>query len=199
KWNGSTILRVSLADLGFKLVFGHGDVLCPHTYDDTGIQVITVLDITGVHIVKIAWCHCADAPMPAEQLLSCKWFPATILRPRTSVTFRALKLFHLLSHVVQTNPWDFAGTMHWMTDNVCPFSVTNIYKLFKHIQRQWRVVKAWKRAGVRDPSLPRNSGSLAIFCVSCPIPGVSLKPGWEKEPERYVSICGEWAGAEFFQ
>ncbi|KIJ31225.1 hypothetical protein M422DRAFT_78544, partial [Sphaerobolus stellatus SS14] len=33
----------------------------------------------------------------AEQLLSCKWFPATVLRPQTAVTFRVLKLFHMLT------------------------------------------------------------------------------------------------------
>ncbi|KIJ40051.1 hypothetical protein M422DRAFT_81245, partial [Sphaerobolus stellatus SS14] len=118
----------------------------------------------------------------AEQLFARKWFPATILRPRTAFTFRVLKLFHLLNHIARTSPWDFAGTMHRVTDHVCTTEVTDIYKTFKHVQRQWRVVRAWKRGGVQDPKLIREPGSLVLGCVSCPIPGVNLDAGWEKHP-----------------
>ncbi|KIJ52283.1 hypothetical protein M422DRAFT_77393, partial [Sphaerobolus stellatus SS14] len=58
----------------------------------------------------------------------------------------------------------------------------DIYKPFKHVQRQWRVVRAWKRGGVSDSKATRKSGSLAMGCVSCPIPGINLDDGWEKDP-----------------
>ncbi|KIJ38144.1 hypothetical protein M422DRAFT_177109 [Sphaerobolus stellatus SS14] len=119
----------------------------------------------------------------SEQLFTRKWFPATILCPRTAFTFRVLKLFHLLNHMACTTPWDFAGTMHRITDHVCTTDVTDIYKTFKHVQRQWRVVCAWKRGGVRDAKAPRQPGSLVIGCVSCPMPGINLNANWEKHPD----------------
>ncbi|KIJ28991.1 hypothetical protein M422DRAFT_189107, partial [Sphaerobolus stellatus SS14] len=117
-----------------------------------------------------------------EQLFSRRWFPASTLRPRTAITFHALKLFHLLNHVGQMSLWDYVGTMHRLTDNVCTSS--DVYKPFKHVQRQWRAVRAWKRGGVRDELTPRKSGGLAMLCVSCPIPGINLDEGWENHPDR---------------
>ncbi|KIJ32881.1 hypothetical protein M422DRAFT_81509, partial [Sphaerobolus stellatus SS14] len=169
EWDGDCLRRRSLAELGFIIFFGHGNNACPHVNDEWGIQDITVLDVTGVHTVRMGWCRCANALTQAEQLFARKWFPATILRPRTAFTFRVLKLFHLLNHVARTSPWDFAGTMHRLTDHVC--STADIYKTFKNVQRQWWVVHAWKRSGVRDPKLPRQPGSLIMGCVSCPTPG----------------------------
>ncbi|KIJ22551.1 hypothetical protein M422DRAFT_197035 [Sphaerobolus stellatus SS14] len=72
----------------------------------------------------MGWCRCATACSQAEQLFARKWFPATILRPRTAFTFRVLKLSHLLNHIARTSPWDFAGTMHRVTDHVCTTEVT---------------------------------------------------------------------------
>ncbi|KIJ25942.1 hypothetical protein M422DRAFT_192828 [Sphaerobolus stellatus SS14] len=182
-WDGNSLRHVNLKELGMTVSFGHELGLCPHMATEGGPQDITILDVTGIHSVRMAWCRCAAAPTQAEQLFERKWFPATLQRPRTAISFRVLKLFHLLNHVARTNPWDFAGTMHRLTDNVCPTSVTDIYKPFKHVQRQWRVVRAWKRGGVRDPALPRLNGSLAMWCVSCPIPGVNLDPGWQQHPD----------------
>ncbi|KIJ30688.1 hypothetical protein M422DRAFT_186819 [Sphaerobolus stellatus SS14] len=170
EWNNNCLVQRTLKDLGHIVYFGHGDKPCPYIDDELGVQDITLLDVTGVHTVQMGWCRCAGAPTQAEQLLGRKWFPATILRPRTAITFRVLKLFHLLNHIARTNPWDFAGTMHRLTDNVSPSSVTDIYKPFKHVKRQWRVIRAWKRGGVRDPNVPRESGGLAMGCVSCPKP-----------------------------
>ncbi|KIJ30682.1 hypothetical protein M422DRAFT_186777, partial [Sphaerobolus stellatus SS14] len=183
EWNGNCLVRRTLKELGHIVHFGHGPNACPHVNNEWGVQDITILDVTGVHVVRMGWCRCAGAVTQAEQLLQRKWFPATILRPRTAFTFRVLKLFHLLNQVARTNPWDFAGSMHRLTDSVCPTSVTDIYKPFKHVQRQWRVVRAWKRGGVLDSRVTRKSGSLAMRCVSCPMPGINLDAGWEKHPD----------------
>ncbi|KIJ52282.1 hypothetical protein M422DRAFT_156835 [Sphaerobolus stellatus SS14] len=123
-WDGNCLVHRTLKELGHIVYFGHGDKACPHIDDEWGAQDITLLDVTGVHIVRMGWCRCAGAPTQAEQLLERKWFPATIIRPRTAITFRVLKLFHLLNHVARTNPWDFAGTMHRLTDSVVLTSVT---------------------------------------------------------------------------
>ncbi|KIJ43647.1 hypothetical protein M422DRAFT_169455 [Sphaerobolus stellatus SS14] len=122
------------------------------------------------------------------QLFRRRMFPASMSRPRTAFTFRLLKLFHMLNHVARTTQWDFVGTLHRLTDNVNPKGTPNIYKTFKEVQRQWRVVRAWKCAGVMEPSLPREEGSLVLGCVSCPLPGINLDEDWEKHKHTYVTI-----------
>ncbi|KIJ29029.1 hypothetical protein M422DRAFT_215184, partial [Sphaerobolus stellatus SS14] len=94
EWDGNCLCRTSLAELVLIIFFGHGHQPCPNIHDELGIQDITILDITGVHTVRMGWCRCATACSQAEQLFARKWFPATILRPRTAFTFRVLKLFH---------------------------------------------------------------------------------------------------------
>ncbi|KIJ44660.1 hypothetical protein M422DRAFT_167911, partial [Sphaerobolus stellatus SS14] len=53
---------------------------------------------------------------------------------------------------------------------------------------QWRVVHAWKRAGVTDSSLPREAGKLVMGYVSCPLPGINLDDDWENDPHTYVIV-----------
>ena len=124
KWNGSFFQVETLCSLGLILSMGHGEKLCPYGNNELGPQMLTVLDVSGVHEVRVMWCRCATAATYAKQLFSRRLFPATIQRPKTVFTFRVLNLFHLLNHIGRTTPWDFAGTMHRLTDNVRPSTVT---------------------------------------------------------------------------
>ncbi|KIJ48953.1 hypothetical protein M422DRAFT_247327 [Sphaerobolus stellatus SS14] len=183
EWQNTHYVRRPLADLGLTLNMGHGLQKCQHTHDGTGVQKIIIVDLNGVHEIMVAWCRCAHAPSLAEQLFGHKLFPASLSKPRTAFTFRLFKFFQLLNHVARTSPWDFAGTLHRLTDNVNPQGSPNIYKNFKDTQRQWRVVRAWKRAGVLDATLARDKGSLVIPCVSCPMPGINLDNNWQDHPD----------------
>ncbi|KIJ27639.1 hypothetical protein M422DRAFT_271180 [Sphaerobolus stellatus SS14] len=166
EWNGSFFEKCSLADLGAVLPMGHNGVPCPHVHTQGGPQTLVILDTNGIHEVQVGWCRCAGAPSASKQLFDKKLFLATMARPRTAFTFRALTLFHMLNHVSKATPWDFAGTMQRLTDNIDHHGVPDIYKMFKVVQRQWRI-----------------SGQLAFPCVSCPVPGVNLDPDWKKEPD----------------
>jgi hypothetical protein len=43
------------------------------------------------------------------------------------------------------------------------------------VSRQWRNLVDLKRAGLaHDPSLKYKSGGLAVFCPSCPQPGINV-------------------------
>ncbi|KAF8508439.1 hypothetical protein BU17DRAFT_56749, partial [Hysterangium stoloniferum] len=50
-------------------------------------------------------------------LLNVALIPATTLYPVPAFTFRVMKLFHILNLVGRLTPWDFCGTMEWLTDN----------------------------------------------------------------------------------
>jgi hypothetical protein len=118
EWNGHFFVHRTLADLGLILYLGHAGKSCPHVWRENGPQTLTIGDVTGVHDIRIGWCRCAGAPSFSQQLFNARFFPASYFRPRTAFTFRLLKFFHLLSHVARTTPWDFAGTLHRITNNV---------------------------------------------------------------------------------
>ena len=123
KWMDTHFSRITLRELGLVLYLGHGGEACPHTTTRSGIQPMTIVDTTGIHEVAVGWCRCANHPAFADQLLSRRFIPATVTRPKTAFTFRVLKLFQMLNHVAKTTPWDFTGTITRLTDNLNPRGV----------------------------------------------------------------------------
>ncbi|KIJ32286.1 hypothetical protein M422DRAFT_265964 [Sphaerobolus stellatus SS14] len=132
KWTGEFFQLSSLSQLGAIFALGHKGAVCPHVYSEQGPQNLTFVDINGIHEVKVGWCRCAGAPTTAQQLFA------------------------------RTTPWDFVGTMGRLTDMLDPKSHADVYKPFNYVQRQWRVVRAWKRGGIRRWDQPRIKGSLAF-------------------------------------
>jgi hypothetical protein len=118
RWDGSHYKLESLSQLGLIFHVGHGEKRCPHEVTAENMSLLTILDITGLHSVRIGWCRCASAPSPYRQLLTHEMVPSTVLRPRTAFTFRVLKLFHMFTHVCRMSAWDFCQSMLQLTDNV---------------------------------------------------------------------------------
>jgi hypothetical protein len=52
----------------------------------------------------------------AVQLMRAQWFPATVHRPGTVVTFRTLRLFHALTIQGKVNAYDFYNGLVRITD-----------------------------------------------------------------------------------
>jgi len=123
KWNGEFFETTSFHKEGLVVNLGHGEAHCPHMMNAGGPYDVTVVDVNGVHLIRMGWCRCASGGSYAEQLLSRRMVPTTILRPRTAFTFRLLKLFHMMHHTGRINPWDFSGAMHRLTDNVNPQAI----------------------------------------------------------------------------
>ncbi|KIJ55894.1 hypothetical protein M422DRAFT_150547 [Sphaerobolus stellatus SS14] len=183
EWTGDFFAKRSLSTLGLILAMGHAGELCPHVTTEFGPQKLVIADVNGLHEVMVGWCRCAASKSSAKQLFARRLFPASMDRPRTAFTFRLLKQFHMLSNVARITPWDFVGTLQRLTEALDLQGTQDIYKPFKYVQRQWRVVRAWKRGGIRDPEKGRKPGELAFPCVSCPLPGINLDPGWELHPD----------------
>lgn len=70
---------------------------------------MTVIDTSGIHNVTCAYCDCVenDYQEPVVQFLRARWWPATMLRPRTLTTFRLLKLFRGVSMPGHNNTYNF--------------------------------------------------------------------------------------------
>jgi len=55
------------------------------------------------------------------------------------------------------------------------------------VSRQWRDLKLhkWHGYGHVTDVMP-GPGDLAVFCPTCPQPGVNIPEGWKEEGEQYV-------------
>ncbi|KIJ22949.1 hypothetical protein M422DRAFT_196506 [Sphaerobolus stellatus SS14] len=184
KWNGMYYERESLAKLGIVWYLGYAGMQCPYVNEGRGIQELTVLDITGVHTISVGFCQCSKGPEPAEQLLLVKLFPATVLRPQTAFSFRALKLFHMVHLTAHTTVWDFIGAMHRLSNCLDFKALHGTYKQFNFVQRQWRIIRAWCQSGRTTIDGPKTDIPLAMPCVSCPMPKVNIPPNWDCDPDR---------------
>jgi CxC2 like cysteine cluster associated with KDZ transposases len=112
---GSFFAVYSLADAGLVVQLGHDGHTCPNPKFNQ--HSLTVVDISGVHMVKYSLCGCMLQKLdPVVQLMRAQWFPATALRPRTVVTLRTLHLFHALTIQGKVNAYDFYNALVCITD-----------------------------------------------------------------------------------
>jgi hypothetical protein len=108
---------VSLKALGLRVQLGHSTgERCPNPAPAFG-DAFVVLDDHGIHNVGLDFCNCELAEVATTQLLRFRWFPATVVNPKTAVTFRLLERFHLQSFEGKTSPFEFYNTLAWETDN----------------------------------------------------------------------------------
>lgn len=151
KWAGQFFDATSLNKEGFVLYLGHGGEPCPENHtegsrrgtqagssdegegDSDGVplagwekhdkQCLVIVDISGVHQLRIGWCQCQTAVEPHIQLLRNRFFPASIKRPSTAFTFSLLDHFHIDSVECKTSALSFFSKLRRLTNSSSPHSV----------------------------------------------------------------------------
>lgn len=105
--------------MGLTVQIGHDGQLCPCPRPAPGTQPdgFTVVDMSGIHQIRLLLCGCPLAPLTRLQLLQAALFPATLERPQTAFTFDLLNTFHLLNLQGKTSMHDFYYAIHFKTDN----------------------------------------------------------------------------------
>lgn len=114
KWNGRFFERTTLRALGLKIQLGHRYGKCAASEECK--HPLTVIDLSGIHEVTVRWCHCQNLT-ERVQLLRAQWFPASIERPATAMTFDVLRFYHLLTWQAKTSMYDFYETLLKRVDN----------------------------------------------------------------------------------
>ncbi|KAG1762145.1 hypothetical protein EDD22DRAFT_979916 [Suillus occidentalis] len=193
QWKDDFFHTVSLMSLGLRVQLGHrpGEECNSRraAYDDDFV----VIDVHGIHEIKLDYCGCAHAPSRYKQLLRARWFPATTIDPRTAATFAVLQLFHLLSFESKVSAYEFYHSLTRRTDNVGTKPIRDRYSVFLRIVSEWRHLKVLKRSGRgHDPAgiKATQEGELAVLCPACPQPGKNLPEGWENAPQSERWLYG---------
>ncbi|KAA1479955.1 hypothetical protein DENSPDRAFT_789726 [Dentipellis sp. KUC8613] len=178
RWNGEFYERETLRGLGLAVQLGHGPGgkcgLPQASHKD-----FVVIHVNGIHLVNVNFCGCKRLDRHI-QLLRFSWWPATPLQPQSAATFDVLKHFHLVTLQGKLNATDFYRALELHTDNTGLESVPDRLPNFMLMVREWRHIKAMKRAGRGheeggvDATEP---GELAIKCPACPRPGVNIPVG----------------------
>jgi len=128
KWNGSFFAKGSQCQLGRVIYVGHGSKPCPLTSPP---QMLTVVDVTGIHTCRIMYCSCGKASDGEGSNVVEKWrqlvrvglIPASIRSPATACTIPMLKQHHLLNTVGKLSTMDYATTLRRLTNGSSPLSV----------------------------------------------------------------------------
>ncbi|KAF9504109.1 hypothetical protein BS47DRAFT_1401750 [Hydnum rufescens UP504] len=185
-WTGQMFEHASLRGLGLTVQLGHlAYQKCPvPVYASSSFIVI---HMNGVHSIRVTFCGCSNAPHHRVQLLRRRWFPSTVLQPKSCATFKVLHQYHLLSLSSKISIHHFYDMLERLTNNTGLVPVPNKYKSFCRMVREWRHLKMLKQAGRgNDPSgmLGTASGELAVICPACPEPGVNLPEEWMNTPEE---------------
>ncbi|KAG1868604.1 hypothetical protein F4604DRAFT_1881517 [Suillus subluteus] len=150
-------------------------------YDDDFV----VINVHGIHEIKLNYCGCGHAPSHYKQLLRLRWFPATTIDPRTAATFAVIEFFHLLSFKSKVSAYEFYHSLTWRTDNVGTEPIRDRYSVFLCIMSEWRHLKALKQSGRgHDPAgiEATHEGELAVLCPACSQPGKNLPEDWQSAP-----------------
>ncbi|CAA7269613.1 unnamed protein product [Cyclocybe aegerita] len=125
--------------------------------DSCGNSFLVVVNISGVHRIPVVWCSCEHAN-PEYQLLDLRLFPASFANIRTVFTFSVLDDF--------------------LTNVAFPNQVPNRYVELQRLSRQGRNLKYLKWHGFGHSTQEPGPGELAIFCPTCPQPGINLPANW---------------------
>ncbi|KAJ7584013.1 hypothetical protein C8J56DRAFT_1005179 [Mycena floridula] len=168
KWNGSFFEKVSLQSLGLRVQLGHaGNSPCPSRKEKP--VKFTVIHTNGIHSLSVDYCGCHSgdtAGLRFKELLRNEWFPATHLEPATAGTFRCLEQFHMLTLTGKVTPFDYYTALQRLTNNTGCKKVPEQYREFLHMGREYRHLRACKRAGRGNdgerPVADTKPGELAV-------------------------------------
>ncbi|KAJ7736968.1 hypothetical protein DFH07DRAFT_870631 [Mycena maculata] len=198
EWNGSFFQRRSLHSLGLVMQLGH-----PPGYSCTNSTPahvhFTVIDVTGVHPVRVRFCNCDSRVEHRQQLMRVCWWPATARDPQTCATFAVVRLFQIMNCLGNLSAHDFLRSLELLTNNdgldSFPMGDTDTDLLLESSPR-FQTHRAPISNNLDDetsgtrPCTVRDRGNrtVAVRCRACPQDGRNLPQGsqninWAAMPE----------------
>ena len=115
----------SLQGDSYALQLGHEGQPCRSACN---ARSFTLVDITGVHQMRIQYCQCVHSldtkpGLYIEQLMHSQIFPGSLKDPKIGYTFSLLKTYSTLRHQGKLSAHQFVNSLHQLTDPVFPHKV----------------------------------------------------------------------------
>ena len=126
QWNSDFFEKMDQSRLGQVLSLGHLGYACPcagDLSDPSRTTIFNLIDINGVHSMRVAFCRCPTAVDTVDQLLGAKIFPASVDRPTTGFTFNLLKTFHVDCLQSKKSAYDYVEALRRRTNGAFPSDV----------------------------------------------------------------------------
>lgn len=118
RWTGSCFEKDSLRSVGTHIQLGHPSGTKCLNPRPIGKEGFVIFDLNMIHIVDLSFCSCGESGLSHPiQLLRSKLYPATVVSPRTAMTFRLLEAFELLSYESKISAWEYFKALARLTDN----------------------------------------------------------------------------------
>ena len=196
----------------------------PGLEDHSGNQFVTVVDISGVHHLPVVRCLCPNAAEENLQYLNLGLFPTSYNVIKTLFTFAVLDDFRLANLECKTSAHQYYSKLRRLTCPAFPKMVLNRYTELRRLSRQYQNLKLWKMHGrayataklaeihtdtpgklaeeplvlPQDPPVAEAPKQpLALFCPTCPQPGVNIPGTWEEDPKWWLYIWKFCADGNF--
>ncbi|KAH9022520.1 hypothetical protein EDB83DRAFT_2231091 [Lactarius deliciosus] len=149
----------------------------------SGNPLITIVNQTGVFDMDVIFCICPNAGANDEQLLQAGLFPSTFKQIETAFTFSVLDDFLADNLECKTTAQQYYSKLQSITNQMFSHYVPNLYKQLLRASHQWWDLKNRIQSGLGHQnggtSTSASDGSMAIFCPTCPQPGINLPDDWK--------------------
>ena len=119
KWTGEFFEKTDMSTLGLTIPLGHAGDSCPDALFSSTEQV-SVVDINGIHIRQILYCHCDWQLNKHLQLIRNGLFPSTVRKPSLLFTIRLLDDFHTHMHASRKSAYDYMKAIRRKTNDNMP-------------------------------------------------------------------------------
>lgn len=180
----------------------------PRTTDAEGNPFVTIVDVSGIHHLPVIKCLCHPPDEDDLRYIEMGLFPASYDIIKTVFTMNVLNDFRLANLECKTSAYQYYARLRRLTCPAFPKAVLDRYRELRRLSREYRNMKLWKMHGrahdepdlsddemevdedvqdaPTDPEIAR--GKLAIFCPTCPQPGVNIPDDWAQDPKWWLYI-----------
>lgn len=169
------------------------DVIIPEApdlprMDAMANDYVRIVHTNGIHYIPLVICHCRGITSRDTDLMYARLVPTSFIHYRTVFTTAVLDNYRLSNLECKTSAFQYWQMLSRMTSPVTsPSDVDNFCRELRRLSRCWRWLKKLKWAGVgRDDENRWNTGqgALAIFCPTCPQPGINLADDWRTDENK---------------
>ncbi len=152
---------------------------------------VRVVHSNGLHHIAMVSCACRNDVSDglALDLVSIRLIPASFQKIRTLFTAQMLDHFRLCNLELKASAYQFYQLLRRITSPTAPSQVLNLYNELRRMSRLWRWMKRLKWNGFGHSGRNPNTvtpGELAVYCPTCPQPGVNIPDNWQDLPDQWL-------------